>query len=689
MLRSTFRHLNGIGFKRERQLWETGVFSWDDLRRHRIWHRITRGLASKADLLDRSEEALAEGDAAFFAERLPSSEHWRIAVTFPAHTMFLDIETTGLSLYYDTITLIGWGMDCSYGVHLADEPPDKFVKSLLAAKVLVTFNGSHFDLPFLRSSFPGLELPKAHIDLRYAARRIGLAGSQKEIELLIGRHRPHTVSDLDGSVAPLLWSQYQRGDLRAFRRLVSYNHADIEGMRSILKVCTAASLRSIGIPASQRRVLSINWPKAVMRWTVGQQENGSAGVHVRPYTGHVGPRVVLSRLPTPILTELRTVVGVDLTGSEARPSGWARIDGAETTTARMATDEELFEQTVMAVPDLVSIDAPLSLPRGRLTVSDDDIYRQTFGIMRECERILKRRGINVYPCLIRSMQALTARGIRLAIRFRQAGIPVIESFPGAVQDVLGIPRKRKSIDWLRRGLVEFGLRGPFVDGSISHDELDAISSALVGQMFWVGCTEALGNEDEDYLIIPKIGVEQNRSERGIVGLSGRTASGKTAVAEILQSLGFARVSVSGTLTGMLQARDLPISRYRLQSLGSQIRREQGQRWLDERVVEQIGNTGRYVVDGLRFPEDHAFFVERFGSAFVHLHIDAPQEVRLRRFLRRGGSNEEFWAAETHETEAHAPIMRSLSHRVVANAGSLNDLTQLVTSSLPLPPTKGE
>jgi len=51
--------------------------------------------------------------------------------------------------------------------------------------------------------------------------------------------------------------------------------------------------------------------------------------------------------------------------------------------------------------------------------------------MRYCERILKKRGVNVYPSLIPSMQRLTARGIQLANNFRSLGIPVIESYPGA------------------------------------------------------------------------------------------------------------------------------------------------------------------------------------------------------------------------------------------------------------------
>jgi hypothetical protein len=52
--------------------------------------------------------ALMECDADFFVERMPRSEYYRIALTFPKRTLFLDIETTGLSIYYDNITVVGW-----------------------------------------------------------------------------------------------------------------------------------------------------------------------------------------------------------------------------------------------------------------------------------------------------------------------------------------------------------------------------------------------------------------------------------------------------------------------------------------------------------------------------------------------------------------------------------------------------
>jgi predicted nuclease with RNAse H fold len=180
------------------------------------------------------------------------------------------------------------------------------------------------------------------------------------------------------------------------------------------------------------------------------------------------------------------VIGIDLTGSEKRPSGVAYLwDNRLVWTGRIKTDDQLIDSILtMPRPDIVSIDSPLSLPE-----DPNKIYR-------ECELTLKRRGIGVYWCLLPSMKSLTMRGIHLAASIRSRGIEVIESYPGAAQDILGIPRKGKSIALLREGLDKYGIVGNL---QVSHDELDAITSAIVGQLYLKGQYEALG-----CLIIPKV-----------------------------------------------------------------------------------------------------------------------------------------------------------------------------------------
>ncbi len=186
-------------------------------------------------------------------------------------------------------------------------------------------------------------------------------------------------------------------------------------------------------------------------------------------------------------------LGVDLTGSEQRPSGVALLEDYRVVyTRRVKTDAEIINLVVNGGVDITSIDSPLSLP--------EDAKK----IYRNCELELKRRGVGVYWCLLPSMKALTMRGIALAERIRRHdtwNIPnshlVIESYPGAAQDLLGIPRKGQGKDELRAGLCRFGIG--YIGKDLSHDELDAITAALVGILYLRGEYEALGP-----LIIPKV-----------------------------------------------------------------------------------------------------------------------------------------------------------------------------------------
>jgi len=211
--------------------------------------------------------------------------------------------------------------------------------------------------------------------------------------------------------------------------------------------------------------------------------------------------MILPKLTGP--KDFPTVVGIDLKGSEKRKTGWALLKGKEVKTKLLKTDKEIIKITIDSRPDLISIDSPLSLPKGRDCTKDSCKCRK-FGITRECERILWKRGIKVFPCLILSMQPLTERGIRLRNEFEKLGYSVIESYPGAAQDIFRIPRKKVSLVDLKDSLIEFGLTINSEDKKVTHDEIDAVTSALVGYFYLANEYEALGNEEEGYLIIPRL-----------------------------------------------------------------------------------------------------------------------------------------------------------------------------------------
>ncbi len=101
------------------------------------------------------------------------------------------------------------------------------------------------------------------------------------------------------------------------------------------------------------------------------------------------------------------------------------------------------------------------------------------------------------------MKSLTIRGMRMAAEMRKKGLTVIESYPGAAQDLLGIPRKGASLDELKRGMGRIGITGTYLTERVTHDEVDAITSALVGLFYMADDYLALGTAEEEYLIVPR------------------------------------------------------------------------------------------------------------------------------------------------------------------------------------------
>ncbi|MCD4806880.1 MAG: ribonuclease H-like domain-containing protein, partial [Methanococcoides sp.] len=89
--------------------------------------------------------------------------------------MFLDIETTGLSPYYNEITMIGLHSSDGTKVFINGIDLEDFPQALEGCKVIVTFNGARFD--------------QLHIDLPYPLRRPGLTRGLKHIEIELGLSR--------------------------------------------------------------------------------------------------------------------------------------------------------------------------------------------------------------------------------------------------------------------------------------------------------------------------------------------------------------------------------------------------------------------------------------------------------------------------------------------------------------------
>ncbi|MGB9886021.1 MAG: ribonuclease H-like domain-containing protein [Moorellales bacterium] len=253
MLRHSFVFIPGIGRKTELQLWQRGILTWDDLRSG--IHRAGSGrhLRDAAWVyLDRAQEALASRQVGFFARHLPRQEHWRVYGEFRDRTVFLDIETTGLSPYYHRITVVGCYDHRTPRAFIRGRNLEELAGYLRGFDLLVTFNGILFDLAFLRREFPEITLPPVHLDLRYLLKSLGLGGSQKSIETRLGLSRPEDLRELDGRRAAALGWRFLRGDQTALTRLLLYNRYDTVNLAPLMDRAYELKSRQAGFPFPDR-----------------------------------------------------------------------------------------------------------------------------------------------------------------------------------------------------------------------------------------------------------------------------------------------------------------------------------------------------------------------------------------------------------------------------------------------------
>jgi uncharacterized protein YprB with RNaseH-like and TPR domain len=228
----TFCHVPGIGRKLEERLWAAGLVSWEavasaggDLEAGR-----------REDLVRYVEESrrqLAAGNAGFFAGTLPTDEHWRLYPEFRGSVAYVDIETTGLGGPGDYVTTIALydGKAIRHYVH--GQNLAEFACDIQGYRLLVTYNGKCFDLPFLRAAL-GLTLDQAHIDLRYVLASLGHRGGLKSCERQLGLDRGD-LADVDGFFAVLLWEEYRRhGNAPALETLLAYNIRDVVNLEALL-----------------------------------------------------------------------------------------------------------------------------------------------------------------------------------------------------------------------------------------------------------------------------------------------------------------------------------------------------------------------------------------------------------------------------------------------------------------------
>jgi histidinol phosphatase-like PHP family hydrolase/predicted nuclease with RNAse H fold/dephospho-CoA kinase len=376
------------------------------------------------------------------------------------------------------------------------------------------------------------------------------------------------------------------------------------------------------------------------------------------------------------------IVGLDLTAGRGKPSGVALLDQNEIETLSLITDDEIVEYIEKKQPKFVSIDSPLGLPGGGHKINPEA------GIVRMAERDLASIGIPSYPAMIDSMRELTLRGIALKQRIGSLRNPphVFESYPGAAQDILCIPRKQKSLDALRIGLSELGLVGRGLK-TRSHDEMDAITAAIVGRYFEIGEYEAMGIPAEAQLIVPKIR-PLDFEPLPVICLAGKMGAGKSVVARYLAVFyGFRWIRTRDVIRALLiedisappsqklfqrAVKADAISDQDLREFGVIVLEQLHQIPLRSRLTQLIVESRAPVaVDALRDFAD--LDKSQLGDRAVRIWYVDTGEQRLAQRLRERATSSVGSTSGDNPIDQNARILRDRADVVISNNAGLEDL----------------
>ena len=233
MLQNTFMHIQSIGAITEQRLWESGIRDWDAFS-----DDLSIPLSGKRKYLlqngiDESKQHLYQNNPVYFSKCLPANQSWRFFPEFRDSIVYLDIETTGLDRHFNKITTIAIYDGQAIKTYVQGQNLNDFIDEIYKYKVIVSYNGKSFDIPFIETFF-NIRLNHAQIDLRYVLYSLGFRGGLKGVERQLGNDRGD-LRDIDGFFAVLLWDEYQKtGNQKVLETLLAYNIQDTINLENLM-----------------------------------------------------------------------------------------------------------------------------------------------------------------------------------------------------------------------------------------------------------------------------------------------------------------------------------------------------------------------------------------------------------------------------------------------------------------------
>lgn len=234
MIQNSFIFLPKISTITEQNIWKQGIHTWDQF----LQQKNIKGLSPvRKGFYDRhliqAKKELFTFNSGYFTALWPSTETWRLYNFFKEDVCYLDIETCGR---YITVVGLFDGYDTKImvrGINLDFKVLKEYLQKF---KLIVSFNGSSFDLPVIEKHNPGTIPDIPHIDARHCCARLGWTGGLKFIEKQLEIKRVDEVTNMQGMDAVYLWNMWKTtGDREYLDKLVKYNEEDIINLKPIME----------------------------------------------------------------------------------------------------------------------------------------------------------------------------------------------------------------------------------------------------------------------------------------------------------------------------------------------------------------------------------------------------------------------------------------------------------------------
>jgi len=209
-----------------------------------------------------------------------------------------------------------------------------------------------------------------------------------------------------------------------------------------------------------------------------------------------------------------TFFGIDLTSTAAKPSACFGLDSKSQLVylGFITENRDIVTLLNFYSPQVIAIDAPLSLPSGLCCLEESCPCKPKFPRKnRQCDQELRQQGIPCYPTSKKTfIKDLIYRGIELKTSIggeaKQAG-QVIEVYPFASKVRLfgkTMPRKttKQGMSFVRDKLGDIlpGIE-PYLD-MFNHDLCDAAVAAYTALLHHQNRVDALGDNAEGLIFIP-------------------------------------------------------------------------------------------------------------------------------------------------------------------------------------------